>query len=308
MADEFIGLENIEASNTPHVTIGNPDSQDELSDDQRTPTDPFKITVHVIDNTTPIVLLFGAPSSGKTMSLVRLGKYLRKQGYSLQVETNFCTDAWEYASNAAKFNDMLGTTEALQGTGHNDFLFVKVSDEKGRPVCQILEGAGEDYFPSIVAPGEDVSRVPFPSYMTGIFNGNNKKIWIFLAEPDWAIPYERKQDYVSRIPYCRNQYIANKDKAIILYNKVDKTNHVHGPGKVDVSATMKSCNDEYRGLFDIFKNPSPNPFASKYTCKFVPFSTGIYGQTIPGRPQHYDASHDKYPDDLWAAIVKCIKG
>lgn len=314
MEDEFIGLEGIETPEEQGVETGNLESQEVSSDNNvddtpRTPTEPDKISVHVVDNTTPIILLFGAPSSGKTMTLVRLAKYLRKGGYSLQVDTNFCTTAWEYQENALRFNSMLNTTKALTGTGRNDFLFVKVSDERGKPICQILEGAGEDYFPVASAKGNDISKTPFPSYMTGIFNGNNKKVWMFLTEPNWNMSYEMKSEYVQRIRYCKNQYIANKDKAIILYNKIDTTNFVSGPGKVNVSQAMKACNDEYSGLFEIFKNTSPLAFmGDKYTCKFVPFSTGAYGQAILGRPQTYDASHDKYPHDLWEAIMKCIKG
>lgn len=313
MPEEFEGFEGMDAQEKQKVETSNLESQEVTSDSNvdetpRTPTEPDKISVHVVDTSTPIILLFGAPSSGKTMTLVRLAKYLRKHGYSLQVDTNFCTTAWEYNVNASNFNSMLNTTKALSGTGYNDFLFIKVSDEKGRPICQILEGAGEDYFKTMVPPGVDRTSLSFPPYMAGIFTGNNKKVWMFLTEPNWKTSYEMKAEYVQRIRYCKNQYIANKDKSIILYNKVDTTNFVSGPGKVNVSQAMKACNDEYSGLFEIFKNPSALPFTDKYTCKFVPFSTGAYGQVIPGRPQTYDASHDKYPHDLWETIMKCIKG
>ena len=42
--------------------------------------DPNKIKVTISDTTTPIVVLFGPPSCGKTMTLVRLARYLQNQG------------------------------------------------------------------------------------------------------------------------------------------------------------------------------------------------------------------------------------
>lgn len=274
---------------------------------QQASTQPNKITVHVNDKTSPILLLFGAPSSGKTMTLVRLAKYLRTKGFTLSVDKNFCTDAWEYPVNTKKFNDMLSTTESRPGTGRNDFLFIKIADGHGKTILQILEGAGEDYFPSIKVPGTDRSRTPFPPYMTGIFTGPNKKIWLFLTEPDWRT-YEEKQDYVERIGYCKKQYVSPRDKSIIVYNKVDKTDYVYGPGLVNIPNAMKGCTEEYPGLFDKFKNPSVLPWADKYTFKFVPFSTGVFSESSGNEPQHYDPSSDKYPQALWETIVKCIKG
>ncbi len=44
--------------------------------------DPNAIKVTIEDEKTPIVVLFGPPSSGKTMILVRLTRYLRKIGFN----------------------------------------------------------------------------------------------------------------------------------------------------------------------------------------------------------------------------------
>lgn len=316
MADEFIGLgetpieQPVVNDGSATVNVAESSVEPVAEPIQKTPTDPNKITVHVIDHTAPILLIFGAPSSGKTMTLVRLAKYLRTQGYSLSVDTNFCTNAWEYTENAGRFNNMLGTTSALSGTGRNDFLFLKICDGKGKTVCQILEGAGEDYFPTVASPGQTIPHTPFPAYMNGIFTATNKKIWMFITEPDWKVDFNRKNDYVERIRYCKNQYFAaNRDKSIILYNKVDTTKFVYGPGQVEKKNAMNACNNEYPGLFEIFKNQSAlSFFQDKYTCKFVPFSTGVYGQSIPGQQANYVQSHDSYPHVLWEAIMKCIKG
>ena len=44
--------------------------------------DPNSITVTVSDPNTPIVILYGPPSCGKTMTLVRMTRYLRSKGYT----------------------------------------------------------------------------------------------------------------------------------------------------------------------------------------------------------------------------------
>ena len=45
--------------------------------------DPNSITVTVSDPNTPIVILYGPPSCGKTMTLVRMTRYLQSQGYTV---------------------------------------------------------------------------------------------------------------------------------------------------------------------------------------------------------------------------------
>lgn len=302
--DNNLEVDNNDVTTNPPTNIG--EDNNSQNEQPRTPTNPNDITVQV-SSKAPIILLFGAPSSGKTMTLVRLSRYLRKKGFSVSVDPRFVTtkDVWEYAENAAKFNEMLGATTALPGTGRNDFLFIKICDNHGKLICQILEGAGEDYFPS---SGTNRSQTPFPSYMTGIFNSGNKKVWMFLTEPDWDVNQIDREEYVQRIAYCKNQFFNSKrDKSIILYNKIDTTDFVYGPGQVHVKNAMTACNNEYQGLFQIFRNTSPLPWADKYTCKFVPFSTGVFGKTTPGQYGHYDISHDSYPANLWKTIMDCIK-
>lgn len=312
---EFDGLDNnVAITNDTTVVSGTDTPSIETGDDaaeaqtQQPSTDPNSITVKVSDPKAPIILLFGAPSSGKTMTLVRLARYLRSKGYTISVDPHFVTKSiWEYEENSAKFNKMLGTTTALKGTGRNDFLFIRVCDKFGTLKCQILEGAGEDYFPS---SGENRAQVPFPPYMTGIFNTSNKKIWMFLTEPDWKSDLNDRTEYVQRIAYCKSQFFQPKrDKSIIVYNKIDtKPEFLGGPGVVHVKNAKIYCNNEYDGLFQIFKNPSPWPFAKEYLCEFVPFSTGIYGESKPNQDAHYDLSHDSYPAKLWSVIQDCIKG
>lgn len=309
--EQFIGLSDDNSLDTTNSVVEEnvpafETEEEETLNLQSTPS--HLIDVHVTDKKTPILLLFGAQSSGKTMTLVRLAKYLKSKGYKLFVDTNFCTSAWEYSENSKKFNEMLGTTRALKGTDRNDFLFIKVTDSKGTPECQILEGAGEDYFPTKSGMVGSKATNPFPPYMADVFAGNNKKVWMFLTEPDWNVKFEDKAEYVDRIEYCKTQYFGDRDKCIILYNKVDKKGFTIGKGKVHIENALQACNQEYPNLFDLFKNHSPLPWSSRYKCKFVPFSTGIYGNAVEGQSAHYTPSNDAYPAKLWETILECIKG
>jgi len=311
MADEFIGLgetpvESTLATNSGESDTLSPNETDNVSEVQdRTPTPAHLITVDLIDKKAPIVLLFGAPSSGKTMTLVRLAKYLRPQGYKIIVDGNFCGCAWEYTENMGKFNSMLNTNYALKGTGRNDFLLIKILDKHSKTICQILEGAGEDYFPSNMIAGIPRSRVPFPAYMTTVFASMNKKVWMFLTEPNWRTHADRLE-YVDRISFCKDNHFGNNDKCIIVYNKIDSTPYASGD-KIMISEAAKACNNEFEGIFNLFPNPSPLPFVSEYACEFVPFSTGTYGLPIPGQQASYVPSKDLHPNRLWKTILKCIK-
>ena len=321
MVTKFEGLDNNPEVDNNGVTTNPPTNIGEDNNPQneqpRTPTNPNDIHINVSDKRAPIVLLFGAPSSGKTMALVRLAKYLKGEGFSLQVDENFVAsrNVWEYEENCNGFNKMLGTTTALGGTNRNDFLFVKVIGKHGELVCQILEGAGEDYFPS---SGENRVQATFPSYMSGVFGTPNKKIWIFMTEPNWRVNFQDKVDYVDRIRWCKNQYFNQNDKAIILYNKIDqKPELLYGQGKVHIKAAMTNCANEYKlteegkdtSIFEIFVNPSPlaGIFTRKYLCKFVPFCTGHYSDAPEREAQHYNVSHPSYPANLWQTIMDCIK-
>ena len=270
----------------------------------QTPTPSHKIKVHVTDKHAPIIMFFGAPSSGKTMTLVRLAKYLRTHGYTLNVDPNFCTNAWEYRVNSQRFNSMLATDEALKGTDHNDFLFIQVKNAQGAVVCQILEGAGEGYFPSSVFAGYQRAQIPFPAYMASVFGSDNKKVWVFITEPNWERPYEDKLEYVERIRFCKSQYSVRMDKFILLFNKIDRI------GDTTEENAMQACSNEYEGLFNAFRNHSPlaSLFGPKYIFKFVRFTTGTYGVPQPGIPAHYTPSRDNYPAALWNAIIESIKG
>ncbi|MCQ2338043.1 MAG: hypothetical protein MJ001_03845 [Paludibacteraceae bacterium] len=263
----------------------------------RNATDPKTINVRIIDQK-PIVILFGAKSTGKTMTLVRLGKYLHNQsGYTLDVDKLFCTtDVWEYKVNSRNFNSMLGTTKALPGTNNNDFLFVNVT-KKRETVCHILEAAGEDYFPTRIANGGRDPEAEFPAYMSTVFNSGNKKLWVFIVDAEWTNGQDCS-DYVDRIRYVLNKRCSNNDEFLLLYNKADKEGYVTAKCIDNDNAKIR-CYGQYGGIEKVFENPSRSPFARRYLHDFQAFSTGEYH-----KGGQYTKSMDFVPEALWKLIVK----
>lgn len=78
--DSTIITEPLSAGTTETAPVGL--SETELND-------PNSIKVTVSDPNTPIVILYGPPSCGKTMTLVRLTRFLVSHGYTVVPEKTF---------------------------------------------------------------------------------------------------------------------------------------------------------------------------------------------------------------------------
>lgn len=261
--------------------------------------------IKIGDKRAPIVMLFGPPTSGKSMTLVRLARYLRKQGYTVKADPTFKSDD-AYKARCEQFHKNLNTTEALQGNALNEFLMVKVINH-GTTVCQILEAPGEHYFNP--KKPEEVSPRNFRPYLTEIIrNLSNRKIWVFITEAEWNVHASVKDSYVSRIRGCKHQLLKSTDRVVILYNKVDQKEELFEDGQLHVSSAEKAMKDEYEGLSTIFKNPNPiTSLWRAFNYRFVPFCTGYYTKQVGGKHK-YNESEERYPRLLWTELMKCFKG
>lgn len=263
-------------------------------------TDPNAIHVTIDDPTTPIVVLFGPPTCGKTMTLVRLTRYLCQYGYEVRpVETFRPATDTHYKKMCEHFNEMVYSGDAAEGTSNISFMLVNVT-QKGRSICQILEAPGEGYY----MPGADTGT--FPVYVNKIVNNANRKIWVFVVEPNWLNQADRS-GYAAKIKKLQTK-MNHQDKVVFLFNKIDKTPFVQRGGHINTSAAIKCIKDQYKGIFDPFRNEHPiTRFFSEYRCEFVPFSTGDYNPKIDGGIV-YVQGPDTYPRKLWNTILKIRKG
>lgn len=252
--------------------------------------------IKIGDKRAPIIMLFRYPTSGKSMTLVRLARYLRKQGYTVKADPTFKSDN-AYKARCDQFHKNLNTTEALQGNALNEFLMVKVINH-GTTVCQILEAPGEHYFNP--KKPDEVSARNFRPYLTEIIrNLPNRKIWVFITEAEWNVHASVKDSYVARIRGCKHQLLKPTDRVVMLYNKVDQKEELFEDGHLHVSSAENAMKDEYEGLAAVFKNTNPvTSLWRRFNYRFVPFCTGYYTKQVGGKYK-YNESEEHYPRLLW---------
>mgnify|MGYP000845710214 FL=1 len=265
------------------------------------PQDVNSIQITISDKQTPLVLLVGPPACGKTMTLIRLARYLKEKGYQLEpVRTLRPSTDKAYLDLCNNFNSMLSTPLAAEATNLISFMLVRVLD-KGKVICQILEAPGEHYF----NPNDPHS--PFPTYLNQVFADRMRKIWTFIVEKDWR-DEQNRLDYVQRIREFQLQ-IHPRDRALFLFNKIDLTKFVIGRGRVNRSAAKKDVEDSYPGIFEPFRNTHPITSLWKpWRCEFLPFQTGTYTVNNRNGQLYFQAGADDYPAALWQYLLHYIRG
>ena len=258
-------------------------------------------TVVTVTDPCPVIILFGAKTSGKTMTLVRLTRYLEANGYQIKPDPLFRpSEDEDYKEMCSNYLKKCHSKYAADSTADMRFMLVKVLDKIGRPVCQLLEAPGEHYFDP-KDPTKD-----FNTYIHNIFNIPNRRTWMFIVELDWQDP-EIRAAYVTRIRHL--PALVKRDKIIFTCHKIDRHNELTlSNGRPNTPQIFKNLKGQYPGLFEHFQNTNPiTRLFKRYKFSFVPFSAGSF--TINDKKQQvYTQGDDFYPHILWKAILKTVRG
>ncbi len=267
--------------------------------------DPNTISVTIADKNTPIVVFFGPAACGKTMTLVRLTRYLKQNGYSVSPIKSFRPSKdTHYDKMCTDYNKLVDSANAADSTGMISFMLLEVLDSTGRRICQILEAPGEYYF------SPDNPKAKFPAYVNSIKNSRNRKIWICMVEPNWKDASDRSA-YVDRIKMLSNN-LSSHDRVVFLFNKIDLTSYVGGQGKVNMGALNTEVRNMYPGIFVPFANVNPiTKWFRPYNCTLLPFSNGDFTEASAADGsvfQTWQQGPDFYPGLLWKNILSNVKG
>lgn len=262
---------------------------------------PDAIIVTVSDPNTPVIVLFGARTSGKTMTLIRLTKYLEGMGYNVVPDPIFRPDRdTHYQRMCNEFGTLAHSDYAAVGNDVMSFMLVKVISPSGRTLCQILEAPGEHYFDA------DIPDRTFPAYIEKICrNIPNRKTWMFIVEENWGGSQTTRDLYAKKIQQMQRK-IKPKDKIIFTCHKVDRSAHFRPDGCPDVPQIFQNIKNQYPHIFDRYANRNPiTRWFAPYKFDFVTFSAGTFNPTGDGR-QVYTPGEDFYPEQLWRVIKKNI--
>ena len=260
--------------------------------------------VVITDHNAPMVILFGPPSCGKTMTLVRLTRYLSGT-YDFMPDQAFrnSTDS-EFKELCKNFNAAVSADKAADGTKYIDFMLLRVNERRnGRTICQFVESPGEFLF----NPQNPTAQ--FPAYLHQIIASNNRKIWLIFLEP--GMSQEDRFAYVKKIQNLRS-VIDSRDRIIFVENKVDlpaTSSFVLSPTNINMDGLFRYVDGLYPQLFKSFT--VKGILGSKARYDFTAFQTGTYveGQDANGRPyKSFQAGHDSYARRLWNIIYKRIRG
>ena len=303
---ESVNTESLDFGGTESTTSKEEQNIKGLSREEY--NDPNQIRVTIADGKAPLIILFGPPACGKTMTLVRLARYLNKQGYKISpIRTFRPNDDQNYVEicKPENFSRIINSPDAANSTANISFMLVEIIKD-GKRLCQILESPGEYLF------NPNKPTEPFPSYVNTIIHSNNRKLWAIMVEPDWR-DVEDRINYVSRINELSTMMDV-KDKTLFIFNKIDKTNFTRKKGQINIPQARFEINNLYPGIFEMFKNQNPITRLWKdYLCGFVPFQTGTYTLTSKQDSKgntvwNYQEGADYYPQMLWNEIKKSITG
>lgn len=288
--------DNINPQNNQNTNTNNSDNTAQGIYTQEEQRDVNNITVTIPDTKTPIVVFFGSQASGKTLTLLRMIRFLEAHSYQVVPEEVFRpqTDK-HYSRMCAGLKNMAYSAYAPGGNDVISFMLVKVLDQVGNPVCQILEAPGEHYF-------DGTANLEFPTYINAIRTSPNRKVWVFFVEQGWGRDQGERNLYAQKI--CQMQsLISPEDRVVFLFNKVDKYRNQYKPnGQPHKEVFFRNIAQQYPNIFTKYANKGLSKVLfGEYNFKSVCFSSGVFNMTEAHR-EVWTLENDSYCLELWNAI------
>lgn len=259
-----------------------------------------------IENTkVPVVVFVGPPSSGKSMILVRLAKFLRNEGYTIKTDPTFLNTK-KYQEDCQKFNDKLNTNIALDGSV--EFLLVNIYDKNGKEIAKLLEAPGEDFYttdPEKIRAGKNMRVEP---YLATIMTSNNPKSYVMLLDLDSEVSFRNdsyhRDSYAQRfLNYFLPPINLKRDRIILLYNKIDRTPF----GTINGCQNPKGAKEDAKIFYRQIFAKLTGGFFNLEQFAFKTFCTGMFSSHFDDSGEEYqiyNVASDTYPRELWQEIVK----
>ncbi len=256
--------------------------------------------IHVsISTKAPTIILFAPRTGGKTMSLIRLCRWLIQNGYAVKPDYSFRADKY-YKEECDNFEQKVYHNYAAEGTSRVDFILITVS-QRGRNICQILEAPGEDYFDEDPKKMRELPR----AYQAAVFNGSNPRTWVFFLEHNgWAYGDVAVRERYAQVISQRINLMPKQDRVLLVSSKVDQAPELFENGKPNVQLFHRAMREQYPAVFSNLR--SGRFISSGKPYEMTAFSSGTFSKTQAGTLT-YTPSADLYPKNLWEKILSTLR-
>jgi len=252
----------------------------------------------------PIVIPFGPTNTGKTITLLRLTRYIMNQ-YGLQIRVNrsFRTD-----------NDYVRVCRLYEANVLHDSNLSLPAKNKSCLLLDVYKNS-ELYFQFLDSPGRDFfnpsdlmePRKNFKAYIQNIINGPNKKIYLFFFEENMFGNSKERITYAAKVGNLIKNINPSRDKVIILHSKIDQNPYLSN------SLGGKTNNNKNTLRYEIFSNPDYRfiyKSIKNYKIRditYLPYSNGYFPVMNETQETKWILGDDIYPQIVFSAIESSLE-
>lgn len=252
--------------------------------------------ISIVDKTNPIIPLIGLPAVGKTMTLVRLVRYLTEHGFHVEPDRYFRPKYDDrYVDICDTFQQMVNSAYAAASTSLTSIMMVNVYDKNGRKMCSIIDTPGELY---------QTKNHELLQYINTIIEAPNPKIWIYFLQPEInsansMTKFRQSINDITKICSTRNKHVILLNKIDLIKDYVDINNK---------QQLFSFIENRFPDILAIFRDGS---FSEFLLHKFhiykrpylMPFQTGSYHESET-MGLVYQPSNNSFPQALWDLISR----